>query len=337
MITPKAFRLIIKHFDEIDRIVSLRMVRKRPWLEVALTSLLCDLMDEQTQEDEKLNYPIIKLQEDLNKEDLLFGFHLSLETIEFNANYERYISQSDIGLNFIFENKIEPQYSWNRPYLLQAKRLSPKRINSLLYTESSSFTSFDKNQQDRIACLAKILGEQFIKYLLYCPRPENLDETTKIKLAYLRNKTLSTHIFDYTIGLEIYNEYFDSSDSLKAGIFITDIEKSTINYGQVHSGILNYTYPLSWFIAINFTERNAFNERFLRQKGLMPQDENDNKEIVEGILTGNKKQIDKLIQKLNEENNTDWPENAQILPKHKITLRCSLGENINSENQRLRD
>ena len=112
MITPKAFGQIIGHFDEIDKVVSARSIRKRPWPEVALTSLLCDLLDEETQEEENLNYTFKKLQEDLRTDDGLFGLHLSLETIEFNSTYERYVSQSDIGLNLVYENRIEPQNSW---------------------------------------------------------------------------------------------------------------------------------------------------------------------------------------------------------------------------------
>jgi len=157
MITPKAFSQIIRHFDEIDKIVSSRTMRKRPWLEVALTSLLCDLLDEQTQEDEKLEYTFKRLQDDLSKEDSLFGINLQLETIEFNQIFERYISQSDIGLNLIFENKIEPQLSWSRPYLLQAKRLYPMNLNPLLYSEASTFTTIDKDQQRRIEVLNEVL------------------------------------------------------------------------------------------------------------------------------------------------------------------------------------
>lgn len=337
MISPRAFRLIIKHFDEIDRIVSFRTVRKRPWLEVALTSLFCDLLDEQTQDDEKLNYSFKQLQEDLDKEDSLFGIHLSLETIEFNSNFERYISQSDIGLNIVFENRIEPQNSWNRPYLLQAKRLTPKKVNPLLYTETSVFSSIDKDQQVRIEILDKILGGSYLKYLLYCPRPESIDEDTKIKLAYLRNQTLSSHIFDYTIGLEIYKELIESNDTLKAGIFVTDIENTNINFGQVHRGILNSTFPFSWFMALNFSGRGFMDDRHRMQKDMGHRDNPDSKQIVEGILSGDKKQIDKLIQKLNEENLEQRPENIQILPKHKITLRYSVGEKINSEMQRLKN
>jgi hypothetical protein len=41
MISPEAARLIIRHFDVIDQAVSARTARKRPWLEVAITSYLC--------------------------------------------------------------------------------------------------------------------------------------------------------------------------------------------------------------------------------------------------------------------------------------------------------
>jgi hypothetical protein len=326
MITPKAFANIVKHFDEIDRIVSARLVRKRPWLEVALTSLLCDLLDEQTQDDEKLNYTFKQLQEDLSKEDNLFGISLSLETIEFNPTYERYISQSDIGLNLIYDNKIEPQDSWARPYLFQAKRLSPQKVNPLFYNETSLFTSIDNDQQKRIKLLNKILGSTYLKYLFFCPRPDSIDNETRIKLAYLRNKNLSTHIFDYTIGLEIHKEFQNNSETLKAGIFITDTNNSNINFGQVHSNILESTFPFSWFIAMNFSDEGDF--LYNRNP--------DRDELVEGILSGDEDKIDELIEKIEESEINDIPENIQILPKHKITLRVSAGEQINHDRRNIR-
>lgn len=338
MITPKAFSQIIKHFDEVDKIVSARTMRKRPWFEVALTSLLCDLLDEQTQDDEKLNYTFKQLQDDLSKDDSLFGIHLSLETIEFNPIYERYISQSDISLNLIFENKIEPQYSWTRPYLLQAKRLSPKQVNPLLYTEASTFTSVDKDQQQRINLLNEIFGASYLKYLLFCPRPDDIDTDTKIKLAYLRNKRLSTHIFDYTVGLEIHKEFLNSSDTLKAGIFITDTHNSNLNLGQVHGEILQQTFPFSWFIAMNYSnDKNFLDERDMMEKGKHHHPKSESQILVEGILSGDKKQIEKLIEKIKEVRNDNFPDNIQILPKHKITLRCSVGEQINSDRRNIRN
>lgn len=56
MISPKAFGCLLKHFDEIERSVSLKLVTKRPWNEISLTSRLADLLDEDTQEDEKISY-----------------------------------------------------------------------------------------------------------------------------------------------------------------------------------------------------------------------------------------------------------------------------------------
>lgn len=53
MISLKAIRLILRHFDSIDYCVSKRLMRKRPWSEPALTSLLCDLLDQDDQVDEK--------------------------------------------------------------------------------------------------------------------------------------------------------------------------------------------------------------------------------------------------------------------------------------------
>jgi len=333
MITPIIFRSIIKHFDEIDRIVSDKTVRKRPWLEVALTSLLCDVLDEETQDDQKLNYTFKQLQDDLEKEDSLFGINLTLETIEFNSTYERYISQSDIGLNLIFDNKLEPYKSWSRPYLLQAKRLSPKKINPLSYTEASLFASLDKDQQKRIDLLNKILGASYLKYLLFCPRPENIDDETKTKLAYLRYAKLSNGIFDYTFGLEIHNELSNSSDTLKAGIFITDVENSNLNFGQVHSQVLQETFPFSWFIAMNFLNQHDFLDISRINIGMKKQESSKNKEMVEGILSGDSKKIDELIKRIGEAETNTIPENIQILPKHKITLRVSVGEKINPDSR----
>jgi len=339
MITPKAFQHIIKHFDEVDKIVSARTVRKRPWLEVALTSLLCDLLDEQTQDDEKFNYTFKQLQDDLNKEDSLFGINLSLETIEFNSIYERYISQSDIGLNLVFENKIEPEYSWSRPYLLQAKRLSPKKVNPLFYSEASSFASVDKDQQKRIALLNKIFGDSYLKYLLFCPRPDNIDNDTKIKLAYLRNKTLSSQIFDYTTGLQIYKELLENSETLKAGIFITNTNNNSLNFGEIHNQILQSTFPFSWFIAMNFSDSNKFfnNHSEIKILGKGKYDEvSESHKLVEGILSGDERKIEELIRKIKDTEENDIPNNIQILPKHKITIRCSVGDQLDPNKQNIR-
>lgn len=149
----------------------------------------------------------------MDKEENLFEISLSIDTVEFNSTYERYISQSDIGLRLVYENEIEPQLSWIKPYLLKAKRLFPKSIKPLVYTEASRYASIDKDQQSRIDLLQNILGGTYLKYLLFNPRPDGLDDETKIKLAYLRNKALAFHIFDFTSGLELHKKLVNSGDT----------------------------------------------------------------------------------------------------------------------------
>lgn len=56
MLNPQSVHLLIKHFDAIDQAVSKRMIRKRPWSEPALTSFLCELLDEETQDEVQLAY-----------------------------------------------------------------------------------------------------------------------------------------------------------------------------------------------------------------------------------------------------------------------------------------
>lgn len=337
MITPKAFGHVIKHFDEIDKVVSSRMLRKRPWSETALTSLLCDMMDEETQADEKTSYTFENLRQDLENEDSLFGIDLSIDTFEFNPIYERYLSQSDIGLRLIYNNKIEPELSWTRPFLLQAKKLFPQTANPLAYSEASKFSSFNKNQKARIDLLNTIFGDVYLKYLLFCPRPDGVDCETKIKLAYLRNKRLTSEIFDFTSGLEIHKGFLKGTETLKSGIFITETDNANPNFGQVHADMLHSTFPLSWFIALNFLD----NDRFLQTSSLLRENDEPNNalerhHLVDGILTGKKEKIEELIQKIHRASNDTFPESIQILPKHTITLKISVGEQLDPDNRNIR-
>ncbi|GGG59447.1 hypothetical protein [Hymenobacter glacieicola] len=335
MITPKAFGFILKHFDEIDQELSKKMTHKRPWSEPSLTTHLCDLLDEETQEEGRIQYTFEHLQRDLEAEDNLFGIELSIETFEYNATHERYISQSDLGLRLVFDNQIEPSLSWTRPYFLQAKKLFPQQANPLQYSESSRFSSFDKEQKVRIELLNQIFGDEYVKYLLFNPRPEGVDNETRIKLAYLRTRRLASEIFDFTSGLQIHQEFLSGTDTLKAGIFITNTKNSSLNFGQVHGKILHETFPLSWFIAMNF----ANNHGFLRNNGFAEQStkaDAESQKLVDGVLQGNKQMIDELIQKLEHAGADVTSKNIQLLPKHTITLKLSVGEQLTPDTKRLK-
>src|SRR5579862_6669471 len=131
MITPKAAHLLIRHFDSLDRAVSKRLTRKRPWSEPALTSLLCDLLDADTQADEPLEYPMASLNFDLQKLEGLLRISLQIQTHEYDARMERWVTQADLGLVVNLIDHLMPKESWSISWLLQAKRLYPDSRNPL--------------------------------------------------------------------------------------------------------------------------------------------------------------------------------------------------------------
>ncbi len=336
MLTPNAFTCLLRHIDEIDQVVAARLLRKRPWSEPSLTSLLCDLMDEETQVDARLTYPLADLQQDLVREDGLLGVQLSVETVEHNGTYERYISQSDIGMRLVFDNLLEPETSWVRPYLLQAKRLFPQQDNPLRYTELSRFKSSDKEQHARIKLLTQLLGAPYLKYLLFCPRPERIESDINSKLAYLRNKQLAKHIFDFTAGMALHQTLSSGSATLKAGLFVTDPSHNPVNFGAVHAGILHTTLPLSWFIALNFLDDDWSLQQFAPTAMLRPDPTTEGFRLVDGIVTGNQTIIEELLHMARISNPDDTPTSIQVLPRHTITMRVSVGEQLNPDNRRLK-
>ena len=106
----------------------------------------------------------------------------------------------------------------------------------------------------------------------------------------------------------------------------------------MHGEILQQTFPFSWFIAMNYSnDKNFLDERDMMEKGKHHHPKSESQILVEGILLGDKKQIEKLIEKIKEVRNDNFPDNIQILPKHKITLRCSVGEQINSDRRNIRN
>jgi hypothetical protein len=153
MISPKAVHLIIQHLDTIDKAVSRRLSRKRPWSEPSLTSLLCDLMDQETQNEEKLEYSIEELNKDLSEIDGLLDVSFVIETHEYSPKVERWVTQSDIGFVINFEDHLLPHESKKISWLLQAKKLFPDNRNPLSYSEASIFQSHDSKQAERIKIL----------------------------------------------------------------------------------------------------------------------------------------------------------------------------------------
>lgn len=344
MISPKAIQLIIKHFDSIDEAVARRLMRQRPWGEPALTSLLCDLLDSKTQEEENLRYSLMELNRDLMEMDGLLSISFTIDTHEYDSNMERWVTQADLGLIIKFEDEIIPSDSWTTSWLLQAKRLYPWKKNPIEYSEVSRFSAKDNYQHDRMKKIEEIIGLPFIRYMLYCPRPAMLDDATSIKLTHLRNRKCAEHIFDYTLGLQLREELSSRNSSLSSGIFVTTSSDMLANLGHVYAGLLKDCFPFSWFIASHLINQGLRFETINRRyhdrnmprrprKGpdTVPNDNGGNYEWAEGIVSGDEKAIERLIEQLEDTDIKQFP----VLPPHTLTIKIGVGDNLNENVRRL--
>ncbi len=335
MISPGAVKLVIRHFDAIDRAVAKPLMYKKPWHEPALTSRLCALLDEETQQEYNINYSTPELNHDLAEMDGLLSFSLTLDTHEYGAHFEGWVTQADLGLLIKFEDELIPSDSWTVPWLLQAKRLYPSRQNPIAYDESCKFTAVDKDQRDRMKELQKIIGVDFIRYLLYCPRPSLLDTTTALKLTHLRNRNLGENIFDFTLGLLLREELSKKDSSLAAGLFVTSSIEVPSNLGNIHERMLHSCFPFSWFLASHLIRDRSFgispSMRDQRLGGPGGDPRNERTEWAEGIVTGNPEVVECLIHKLGK-NMKPFP----VLPPHTLTVSVSVGRDLDPETRKIR-
>lgn len=342
MLSPKTVHLIIKHFDCIDESVATRMIRKRPHAETALTSRLCDLLDEDTQADEHLAYSLEHLNRDLSQGDGLARLSCQVETHEYTPDIEGWVTQSDLGFIINYHDYLLPEESWSAAWLPQAKRLTPNLHSSSLYTEASKFSAVDAEQQERIGKLRKAVGIEFIKYLLYCPRPAALDVETRAKLAHLRYKNLASEIFDYTLGLETRDDLSANDSTLAAGIFITGIDDLPHNLASVHSTILGGSCPLSWFFAAHFAggiRRGGLVNAPARVR-IRPGETTPDfaprplgkVELAHAIVRGHPVALERLRETL------DIPQDRRIrvLPPHTLTIDVRIGSDFNDNTRQIR-
>ena len=168
MLSPYHIPLLVRYFNGIDIAVSKRLLRSVPPSEPTLTEEFCALMDVDNQRRESsLEFDIDSLNAALCEHGDLIDADFRIETHQHTGRMEAYVSQSDFALVIDFEHTVLPDLSWGTAYLMQAKRLFPLKDDT--YGVTSAFASADKEQHLRMQALSDILGDDAMKYCLYCP------------------------------------------------------------------------------------------------------------------------------------------------------------------------
>ncbi|MBQ0906348.1 hypothetical protein [Micromonospora sp. U21] len=331
MLPVAALPPLLRFLDGIDSSVARKLMRKVPWDESAITRELCDLLDEDYSEEYSLSYSLEQLRRDLGLAMPLVSVDFTIETHQYSAQVENWVTQSDIGMVLKYQDRFVPTESWTSSLLLQAKRLFPQ-ARGVHYSEASRFDSFDSKQHSRIRNLNELLECDLVSYLLYCPRPSSLDKLTAAKLAHLRNLSVNGEIFDFARGLALHRELEAGGQTLAAGVFVAKVDAMPKTLAQIHGGIFKSTIPLSWLLTLEFADA----KRFVDLPSGMPFGVNhahlDSKRsrIVDGILAGDEA-VTQAIGALAGRNVNFAP--LRVLPRHTISISISAGGQADPDQQ----
>jgi len=322
MLSPRAIHLFLKYFDSIDEVLSRRLVRKRTWDEEPLTFLLTELLDEDAQPDHTLSYSHKELINDLSSSDEPLSISVQLETHSYPTPMERYVTQADIGLILSYEDQFNHDLSFRRGWLLQAKRLFPAHDRYRHgFTENSGFESQDTAQHERMLRLRDWAECDFIRYLLYCPRPSSLDKYVRERLSAARARALAVDIFDFALGLELRDDLLSTNPTVAAGVFVALLDNLPDSLLAVHSALFSGVLPFSWFIVSQLAQTDGINIRHRMVIDGRP-DPNLNNPIIEGLIRGD---VDAIKQDRELVAVLENFERARILPAYTITVRVING------------
>jgi len=231
LFSPKAIHYLIKYFNSIDKKLSNFLTHKQPWDEESLTRMFCDLLDKDYQEEFNIDYTLTQFYSDLSKFNESMTIDISLETHQYKRNYEHDVTKSDIGLILEYKEQFDNDKSFEVYLLLQAKRLFPIQNK---YSIKSEFNSFNAVQYNEINKINEKAGFNFVSYLLYCPRTEKLEKSTREGLTYARNEMLGNEIFDYAFGQELRDDLLRNSETIASGIYVSEISKMPCNFYEIH-------------------------------------------------------------------------------------------------------
>lgn len=289
-----------------------------------MTFLLTELLDEESQPEHNLIYTHANFLDDLRKTYEPLSLDVLVETHSYPMPLERWVTQSDIGLIISYSNQFSPDSSFEAGWLLQAKRLFHSRSKSDKgFTVNSGFGSLDGAQHERMKRIRDWAECDFIRYLLYFPRPSSLPQHDREQLAHARLCRLGGDIFDFTLGLQLRDDLLSDSPTTAAGVFIGRLDDLPKTLLTVHESIFEKTIPFSWFIVSQLARTQGIrSHHFDDLRRGHPPENNLNNPIISGLIRGNPEIIEKDGRLRDVLGNAD---SMQILPAHTLTVRVIHG------------
>ncbi|MCB9296012.1 MAG: hypothetical protein H6559_23250 [Lewinellaceae bacterium] len=340
MIPLHILKLILLYFDSIDKTALIGLSNKKPKNEESLTSDLCALLDGDEQKQFMLDFNFEQLKRKIKEIYPKLPFEINFKTNEYSKAYEGSITHSDLGLIINFLNYLNPKDSWTESWLFQAKSL--KINDGLKYKLNSDFPATNKDQFLKLKKLTRTLKLDFIRYLHYCPRldSKSIEETDRDKLKFLRDASLSRQIFDFQIGLELYNTVVNkNSSSLNGGIIISPLLEKNLKFSDLHAEFVIRHIPFAWFLLSRLSIDSLSRRSFIRpqddwipdfedtrilldnEKSIIPKvDKNDLKTVAHGIVRGDKNAIQIVEETFGIES-----KNYTIFPERTLTINLRIG------------
>ncbi len=344
MLGPQHVPSLIKFFDGVDAALSVKLLRPTAPDEPALTNELCALMDERVQHEEgllkefnidALNAALAELGDDTK-------FEFRIDTHPHNPVFENKVSQADLGVVLEYQNEIVPEDSWSSAYLLQAKRLH-RADKKGEYDERASFASVDIRQHECLRQLAKIFGDGYFRYLLYCPPVSRLTPQAATKVKALHSHSISErynghHLHHFECVSEfLFFEHYRKVGHIDAGMWLCSTEYKPQGLMTLHRDILFRAKPFSWFFVKAFTapwlchKRRHLREYIGNEKDEIRKkraiSELEEAELIHQVAIGNKSAIQTFLRRVHETKEIDLPE-FTILPKYTLTIRATIGTSL---------
>jgi hypothetical protein len=203
--------------------------------------------------------------------------------------------------------------------LLQAKRAFPTHG---VYEIDSEFKSTDAAQTARMKLLRDWAGMDFIRFLLYCPRPISLKASVREALNQMRTNALAGDIFDYTLGLQLRDDLLSPNPTIAAGLFVADIDAMPKTLGETHGALFDTSTPFSWFIIQHLSSEQHFSNRH-RRRGPVLRDFEDNPKAddIERLVRGDHRVLE--TRDLPDSLSGDTP--PRVLPQFVIEISVVSG------------